>query len=165
MTPTTLDPRTQHRKLAALANFLDDLPHDRFHMPKWNDEDASEFHCGTAACACGWAGTVYIKEGWNFLRDNGRWIGPYYGNTNGTSAFSTFFCIPRFEAELITSGFQEYLRDFGVTGTGITPRMAATRIREVLARVDPSALAEPIPAPVTSGACEAAGMAEQGVGK
>lgn len=48
-----------HRKLAALANFLDDLPHDRFHMPAWGSDDAAETSCGTAGCACGWAATVY----------------------------------------------------------------------------------------------------------
>lgn len=33
------------------ANFLDDLPHDKFHMPKWSSEDRTETSCGTAGCA------------------------------------------------------------------------------------------------------------------
>lgn len=137
----TRDPREAHRDLAALANFLDDLPSDRFHMPEWSDKDATAVSCGTAACACGWAATIFQHKGFMFFYSAGKFT-PCYRDRMGEHAFAKFFSLGADDAALITWDFYAYRRDYGVWPSKITPGIAAARIREVLARVDPSALVE-----------------------
>jgi len=86
-------------KLLRLANFLDDLPHDRFHMPDWCSDDATETHCGTAGCAAGWAVSLYWREG--FILKDGT---PSYAGAEDcrAGAFAAFFGITEHEAEWIT---------------------------------------------------------------
>ncbi len=140
--------REKWRKLAALANFLDDLPHDRFHMPSWSDQNATDASCGTAACACGWAATVFRREGWSF--NGGPFGSPSYTSPlgvrlTGRAAFANFFGLSAPDSDHITCDFMAYYHDFGVRSEGITPRMAAARIREVLAKYDATVLDEPCP--------------------
>lgn len=129
---------TPHQKLASLANFLDDLPHRRFHMPKWVSEDHSDTHCGTAACACGWAATIFHKEGWTFGELSVR-----YGEQSGAEAFADFFHLSHDDAWLITTNFMNYCHRFGVMAERVTPHMAAEVIRDVLRRIDPDSLESP----------------------
>lgn len=114
---------TKHERnvyLGRLANFLDDLPHDKFYMPEWE--------CGAAVCACGWGKRIH-----------GDKIGLA---RSGISEFAFAYGISVDLAHSITAGFREYFELYGVTAEHITPRMAADRIRKVLAIVNPAALAE-----------------------
>lgn len=131
----------QLTKLRTLANFLDDLPHDKFHMPQWASPDASEDACGTAGCAAGWAATVFKKEGWSFAKGS-NWTMVQWNNLRGSFAFGAFFGLDRYEARWITTDFVSYLEEFGVPADDITPRMAAKRIRDVIEMYDPSMLEE-----------------------
>ena len=97
-TPT----KDQLRKLAALANFLEDLPSERFHMPRWADDDATDTSCGTAACACGWAATIYAREGWSFYSFHDHARVPCYQNAPNQAGFSEFFGIGAEMANWIT---------------------------------------------------------------
>ena len=147
---------TQLRKLAGLANFLDDLPSDRFHMPTWSAEDRTKDSCGSAGCACGWAATIYRKD-WVFdVYGEPRLIKgqPYYCDAlpNPVSYFAEYFGITKDESFWITLHLS-HLRDLTVTDFGvnkiglsyteehnlrrsglITPRHAADRIRKVIRR-------------------------------
>jgi hypothetical protein len=140
----------QLRKLAALANFLDDLPHRRFHMPRWVSEDATATRCGTAGCACGWAATVYAGEGW--IIDDGL---VWFDRRHGVLAFARFFGIDYTLAYWITNGFGNlvtgipgYRDEFNVEDKDITPAMAAKRIRDVVLMYDPTGQYLDEPAPV-----------------
>lgn len=146
-----------HRKLAQLANFLDDLPHDKFHMPVWASDDATEYSCGTAGCACGWAATIFHKEGWHFKKwfppkdDKTLYIPAYKDNDTGTDSFASFFEIDQRHAYYITcnlaGGTDCYIEKYNLPNPDcITPRHAADRIREVLRQYDPRVLEENIPA-------------------
>jgi hypothetical protein len=141
----------QLRKLAALANFLDDLPHRRFYMPGWVSEDATATSCGTAGCACGWAATVYAGEGW--IIDDGVVC---FGRRYGALAFAGFFGIDFKLAYWITIGFDRhgpkfpgYVEEFNIEKSAdITPSMAAKRIRDVVLMYDPTGQYLDEPAPV-----------------
>jgi len=37
-------------------------------MPEWASKDATETSCGSAGCACGWAATVFNREGWSLSK-------------------------------------------------------------------------------------------------
>lgn len=153
------DSMTQQRdrwlKLAQLANFLDDLPHDKFHMPEWASENATEQSCGTAGCACGWAATVY-KNDWTFVTPN-TWARPALRtDTDGAiepqDAFAEYFGIDDEDADWITciiepeegnKEFPSYCDEYALDdGALVTPRHAADRIRKVLAKYDPTVLEE-----------------------
>ncbi len=166
----TYDPTTpvkvKHQRLLALANFLDDLPSDRFHMPAWVSLDATEHSCGTAGCACGWAATLFQKEGFILRSESYRGTLIFYPALNDGKEkvqvperiFAEFFGITREFAYAITSAFQgdvygyldnqfimqSYYNFYGTKpdGSDITPRHAADRIRKVLAIVDPDVLKE-----------------------
>jgi hypothetical protein len=153
--------RTKLLKLARLANFLDDLPHDRFHMPRWATyEECTETSCGTAGCAAGWAATVFSREGWRFadaIPLCGVWadnrMTPVRFNP-AIYSFAWFFGVHLEHARWITAGFTNqpydideplpgYLAVYGLTNPkDITPRHAADRIRKVIAKYDATILAE-----------------------
>jgi hypothetical protein len=146
--------RTKLRKLVTLANFLDDLPHDRFHMPSWAAIDATTESCGTAGCACGWAATVFQKDGWTLMQYAPLVLIPKWGEYVNEWAFALFFGIRYEESAAITvllggrineherfAGFATYVDEYGLTNeSAITPRHAADRIRKVVARYDASLL-------------------------
>jgi hypothetical protein len=138
------------QKLVQLANFLDDLPHSKFHMPCWTSDDATENSCGTAGCAAGWAATIFHKEGWSILN---RFV--YFNDFYGEFAFSEFFGISITESIYITKFLNKntydhsmpnpslvsYIEEFNlISEDDITPAMAAIRIRKVVAGYDPSLL-------------------------
>ncbi len=138
------------KKLVQLANFLDDLPHSKFHMPCWASDDATENSCGTAGCAAGWAATIFHKEGWSI---DGRCV--YFDKFYGEVAFSEFFGISITESIYITKfldnsvhnfympnpSLVSYAEEFNLkSADDITPAMAAIRIRRVVAEYDPSLL-------------------------
>jgi len=147
----TTEQREKLTKLVRLANFLDDLPHDKFHMAAWASCDYSENSCGTAGCACGWAATVYSNEGWSFFSGAPRRKGRY-----ADVAFAEFFGISPKESVWITlmlgdnednghdrgsPWWPTYTTEYGLDDVDdITPRHAADRIRKVVARYDPSLL-------------------------
>ncbi len=173
--PTVTDPirRTKLLKLARLANFLDDLPHNRFHMPDWVSENCTATSCGTAGCACGWAATVYAKEGWTIKGEKGCWWPSFQGNGSPWNSFSCFFGLDRDQGDAITqhldskwkqAGFASYCYEYDLADADdITPRHAADRIRKVLNGIDPSIVVEaenatppslpPPPAPVGQVQC------------
>lgn len=152
---------TRHRNLLRLANFLDDLPHDKFHMPSWASNDGDDNSCGTAGCACGWAATIFKEQGWSF-----RLFHPNLQTSNkvllsGVVAFAEFFGISWNESWAITcfledhykyqnpsSRFLSYCTEYNIASEfQITPHHAADRIRKVLKKVAPHLLEEEI-APV-----------------
>lgn len=156
---TTLTDLDRHVLLARLANFLDDLPHDRFHMPAWCSIDATERSCGTAGCAAGWAATIYARIGWDITPpEEGLSFGQVmYDGKEGADAFAAFFALRIEESTWITGHLDAFSAAWGIdlpshmptytrehclkSAKDITPRHAAKRIRDVLARVDPDALA------------------------
>lgn len=147
--------RDKLRKLRTLANFLDDLPHDKFHMPTWASPDATDESCGTAGCAAGWAATIFHKEGCSFSYGI-----PIFSNraTYPTSClgivkgFAEFFGISSDDANWITcdlrvawnkKGWPSYCDEYGLSNAKlITPRHAADRIRNVIKRLAPELLTE-----------------------
>ena len=159
-------------KLNQLANFIDDLPHDRFHMPRWTTKDGTRTHCGTAGCAAGWAVTLFHKSGMHFQKAinpiDGPEPYPVYRGAEGYAAFGLFFGLADYEAKWITVALcsASYCRDASLYGDygqvdeqelpsymteydldsidAITPRHAATRIRQVVRRHDPTVLEEPV---------------------
>ncbi len=178
-------------KLNRLANFIDDLPHDRFHMPDWGSKDANKSSCGTAGCACGWAVTMFHKQGFYFDGKIPRFMKKDEDGDDlcGSQAFAWFFGIAHNDASWITVCLEEcdewlgvpdmelhqkfyfqdgefwstqelseqleypsytrvhnlkYKEEGGIGPTKqITPRMAAARIRLVIAKYDPTVLGEP----------------------
>lgn len=65
-------------RLSLLAQFLRNIPEDRFCLASWSDEDFEEDVCGTTACAMGWATTIFpqlqLNEGFcvSLINDNGK---------------------------------------------------------------------------------------------
>jgi hypothetical protein len=52
-------------RLSKLANFLDTVPGDRFHISTWRDSDSKTVdiaQCDTAACAIGWSTCIIPEE-------------------------------------------------------------------------------------------------------
>lgn len=50
-------------RLSLLAQFLRNIPEDRFCLVSWADAYFTEDVCGTTACACGWATTIFPNLG------------------------------------------------------------------------------------------------------
>lgn len=46
-------------RLRLLADFLEKLPPERFDLWNWSYGDFKPNRCGTTACACGWATTIF----------------------------------------------------------------------------------------------------------
>jgi hypothetical protein len=143
-------------KLARLANFIEDLPHSKFHMPAWSSKDGTDHECGTAGCFGGWGATVYASEGWSFGDDVGMGCGrkPTWNGLYGCVAIDAFFGLgDAYLASRLTSGWDWYFHEFGVQPSGITPQISALAIRKVLNSIDPSIVTEaerampPAPAP------------------
>jgi len=131
-------------KLNQLANFIDDLPSDHFHMPTWVSDDATEKSCGTAGCACGWAATIFQKEGFKLERFR-KTLVPEFGGFWADEAFAAFFSIPYALADWITTAIQcgrsskrfghlpSYCEEYNLARqSGVTPRHAADRIRRAI---------------------------------
>ncbi len=143
------------------ANGLDDVPHSKFHMPRWASDDATPESCGTAGCAGGWAATFFQRQGLT-LTMKGETImvkGATYSNIpatvptfaglHGEMAIAEFFGIPLEEATFITLHLgdeQEWGHDTDLLPTyveeydlasknDITPQMAADRIRKVITKL------------------------------
>jgi hypothetical protein len=150
-----------HRKLLQLANFLDDLPHDKFHMPTWVSRDCTKDSCGTAGCACGWAATIFKKEGWSIGGPYGAFIPVFevnHASFYGQVGFAKFFEISLSDAWAITcylhnmciftGDFKSVIKDgyreeYDLKSVkDITPRHAADRIRKVLGAIAPELLQE-----------------------
>ena len=125
-------------KLNTLANFMDDLPRKSCHMPTWAADDATEFSCGSSGCACGWAATIFRKEGWSFDISCPMGAVPTFGVSSGAAAFARFFEIPLDSAWSITMPstsvhHPSYYDQFKViTFESVTPQMVATRIRDII---------------------------------
>jgi hypothetical protein len=49
----------QKKRLLKLADLLDTVPVKRFTLRIWATPGFTETDCGTAACACGWATTIF----------------------------------------------------------------------------------------------------------
>lgn len=141
-----------HRALAGLANFIEDLPHDRFTMPRWSADDATDTSCGTAGCAAGWAATKFADRGWRLADGVVSFVTgliPVWGGHRGHVAFAEFFRIPSRSLEITDP--MRYRGEFGTISP--TPAQTAKRIRDVLREIDPGALDEPMPCAVKEAAC------------
>lgn len=124
-------------RLNEWANFLDDLPHDGFHMPEWGSEDWTEDSCGTAGCAAGWAVNRFHEQGLKLKLGSGSKLPCLiYGGRVGSGAISEFFGIPYEEVFHITMQFISYMGEYNVDSSAdITPRHAADRIRKVIVKL------------------------------
>lgn len=91
-----------HRRLLVLAGFLETkVPPARFNLADWTaDRDSiPTLECGTAACACGWAGMIPELNALGFrlvlapLRPGSRDLAPTpeYGGLMGWAAAIVFF--------------------------------------------------------------------------
>ena len=85
--------RERNLRLVQLHNFLLDLPHSRFHMPRWSSPDATEESCGTAGCAAGWAATKFHSLGFRLSSIAHPFLGklPSFDGFEGIYAFAWFF--------------------------------------------------------------------------
>ncbi len=122
-------------RLNQWANFLDDVPSDRFHMPMWSSSDGSLTSCGTAGCAAGWAVNRFHREGLHFTCPGS---GPRMEGVGGggVTVIAKFFDIPRYDAETITCDFDKYWEMFDeVHAADITPHMAAEMIRHTIRKL------------------------------
>lgn len=125
----------KERELNMLANFMDDLPSDRLHMPQFADpSDSTKTHCGSAGCAAGWAVSLFHREGFTLTTPD---FIPVFEGKHGSWGFAWFFDIPICEAGSIvysggSSHIPDYLEEFGVSFEDVTPRMVAKRIRDVI---------------------------------
>lgn len=167
MTP---DHREKLLKLVRLANFLDDLPHDRFHMPFWSSRGATRYSCGTAGCAAGWAATIFSKD-WEFYLGAPllQRVPRRKSDMHTCPDFAAYFGIREDEAHAIAlgmtcdfGGFVSYIAEYGIwdgredmndAALRITPRHAADRIRKVVARYDPALLEDRTKPAVPASAC------------
>jgi hypothetical protein len=125
----------QLQKLNTLANFLEDLPHSRFYMPTWTSPDATESSCGTTGCMCGWAATIFHREGWKMVsRERVKpSLIPSYKGSNGVDGFAYFFGLTFTEAINLTMlGTMEEVTP--------TPVEAAEAIRKVIRKYNPAVL-------------------------
>lgn len=134
------------------ANFLDDLPSDRFHMPAWGSKDATRVSCGSAGCAGGWAATVFNHLGLQLEiadqvnLDGACYAIPCYKGEQGYGAIARFFQISPEMSCYITMQFRGYTDEYGVTPDKITPRHAADRIRKVIVKLGGTVVTDyPIP--------------------
>lgn len=146
--------REQLKKLAAMANFMDDLPSDKLTMPQWAAADATEHSCGTAGCFAGWTATVHAREGWRFVPscfgDRPRYPvlpGRFdergsYEDHPSTVSVADFFGITRAEAHALTGGAACHCLPPQFLALQ-TPRDVARRIRAVVRYYDPTLLDEP----------------------
>jgi len=102
--------RVRLRKLNTLANFIEDLPSDKFFMPHWGStKDATKITCGTAGCAAGWAVTLFHRRGLQMVFSTNEGAGtpcPTYRGFLGSQAFATYFGIKFDEAEWIVSSLE-----------------------------------------------------------
>ena len=132
LTPT--ERRERNLRLVQLHNFLLDLPHSRFHMPRWCSADATEESCGSAGCAAGWAATKFHYLGFRLDSIQRPLFGrfPEFDGFQGTLAFAWFFGLTGDEAQKITNDFASYIRDYGVQPEHLTPAMVADRIARIL---------------------------------
>ena len=132
----------RHRLLLGLANFLDDLPHSKFHIPQWTSQDATEHSCGTAGCVAGWAATIYQKYGYELKYSEAvkKFI-PYY-HTWGFYSFAKFFDINGQDALNLTSNKNFYQTNYDVNFHDVTPQIAAQAIRDLLKSINPDILKE-----------------------
>lgn len=142
MEPKTLTPRFD--RLNSWANFIEDLPHDRFHMPRFADRDCTTISCGTAGCAAGWAVTKFNDKGLVLYWPNANplFVTPFYNGELGEFAISEFFGIPVELASWIIYERNQYWGDRVLlsymlqfrleTFADVTPQIAADRIRRVI---------------------------------
>lgn len=132
--------------LNQMANFMDDLPSDRLHMPMWCGLDSTATTCGSAGCFAGWTVTRYARMGWIF-----RHQVPYFGKLEGAMAIAAFYQIPHMYASWIVysdtgHGFEKFQAqwtknlatwqtDYEVNFHKVTPRHVADRIRRVITKL------------------------------
>lgn len=111
-----------NERLRLLALFLEHLPEERFSLRTWSDaafDVSNTNHCGTSACACGWATTVfdgiYLDKGTVVLSNNRK---------RSWDAVLDFFDLRLGEAKKMFSESYYYEK--------ATPKMVAERIKEFL---------------------------------
>lgn len=105
-------------RLALLAQFLRNIPEDRFCLATWADHDFTEDVCGTTACACGWATTIFddLELANHIIR---------YKGSDSWLAVSDFFELSIVEAEELFNSDNYYIK--------ATPKMVAEKIHKFLA--------------------------------
>jgi hypothetical protein len=92
------------KDLLTLADFLEELPADRFNYRVWVGGEwkgKADLSCGTTACALGWATTIpeFADRGLLLVRVIGVRGGvPRYRGVLGLEAASEFFGIPQVDA-------------------------------------------------------------------
>jgi hypothetical protein len=147
--------REQLKKLAGMANFMEDLPRDKCTMGDWSAPDHTATSCGSAGCLAGWAATVHKTE-WEFSPGGfPRLRGPAFRHGVVARSFAEFFGVTTYEADALTCG--EGCPEAGLECEDLeqmTPRDVARRIRAVVASYDPSLLDEQPSRPLAATARE-----------
>lgn len=107
-----------YKRLSLLADFLENLPEERFNLKNWASSNFKPNECGTTACACGWATTIFddLELVNHLIR---------YKGYDSWFAVSDFFELSITEAEELFNPDHYYEK--------ATPKMVATKIREFLA--------------------------------
>lgn len=96
------------RRLRKLANFLMTVKPERFNLVNWADAKFKPDHCGTAACACGWAVIAMPNSGLSFI-DSELTKSIFYNGFYGWTAIRAFFDLDTREA--IRLGLEDYYSD------------------------------------------------------
>lgn len=113
-------------RLRKLAKFLrEKVPLKKFDMGEWADLDFKPNKCGTAACAAGWATTIFRKQG---LRLNNGSLGnprPEYKGDFGIDSLVKFFDLKETQARYLF--FNSYYSKFSAT-----PKIVARRIEDLI---------------------------------
>lgn len=135
------------RRLLKLADFLDQLPEERFYYARWVGSDwegKANLSCGTTACALGWATTIpaFRRLGLRLIKD--PWSGTivtmkYYDYINNASAdaANVIFGLSRVEFEYLFIPSNEsctILPEYGLNqpspNANATPKDVAEHIRK-----------------------------------
>lgn len=116
------------QRLARLASFLYCVPREKFNMKQWAtmDFDIRNQSCGTAACAVGWAATIFKAEQFVLVPSviSGLPRTEYKGKQNW-EAVAEFFSMKRARAIALFGIENDANLDLG-------PRQVAKRIKQYL---------------------------------
>ena len=128
-------------RLARLAKFLQKVPREKFDLDYWVAEQKEpptqpNCKCDTVACAIGWAGVLFSKQGLKIeMSSSGYCFSPHYRKRENWGAVYRFFGLEDVEhaiCEMDSDGWKLFSSDHYPDNA--TPKMVARRILNFIAR-------------------------------
>jgi hypothetical protein len=133
--------------LLTLADFLAELPPERFNYESWVGEDwdgKPDLSCGTTACALGWACTMpaFRRLGATLIK---KWGGGQVclkddPNSDSYDVSLRLFDLNAFDHEHLFVGEDDFTDEVEGLDFDATPKQAARHIRKFVKRRCPEAL-------------------------